>query len=132
VAGVETRTIGREVELRALQDAYLRAYEGHGIVWAQLLSDPGIGKSRLLADLSDWMDLRPETYRLLRARACPDDANQPFALARRMWFDRFQIAMTPRWSRRKRSGCSASRSCPGKTSVRRPRMLWAAGGLILL
>jgi len=92
VAGVETRTVGREVEMQALQRAYLRAYEGHGIVWAQLLGDPGVGKSRLLADMSDWMDLREETYRLLRARAFPDDANQPFALVRRMWFDRFQIA----------------------------------------
>jgi tetratricopeptide (TPR) repeat protein len=51
-----------------------------------------MGKSRLLADLSDWLDLREETFRLLRARAFPDDVNQPFALVRRMWFDRFQIA----------------------------------------
>lgn len=92
VAGVETRTIGRELEMQALQAAYLRAYEGHGMVWAQLLSDPGVGKSRLLVDLSDWMDLRQESFRLLRARAFPDDANQPFALVRRMWFDHFQIA----------------------------------------
>ncbi len=92
VAGVETRTIGREVEAQALQAAYLKAYEGHGLVWAQLVSEPGVGKSRLVADLSDWMDLREETYRLLRARAFPDDTNQPFALVRRLWFDRFQIA----------------------------------------
>jgi class 3 adenylate cyclase/tetratricopeptide (TPR) repeat protein len=92
VAGVETRTVGREAETEALQAAYLRAYNGHGIVWAQLVSDPGVGKSRLLEDLSDWADLREETFRLLRARAFPDDGNQPFALVRRMWFDRFQIA----------------------------------------
>jgi class 3 adenylate cyclase/tetratricopeptide (TPR) repeat protein len=92
VAGVETRTVGREAELQALQEAYLRAYAGGGLVWAQLVSEPGLGKSRLLADLSDWIDLRPETIRLLRARAFPDDARQPFALVRRMWFDRFQIA----------------------------------------
>ena len=35
VAGVETRTVGREAEMQALQAAYLRAYEGHGMVWAQ-------------------------------------------------------------------------------------------------
>jgi tetratricopeptide (TPR) repeat protein len=45
-----------------------------------------------MADLTDWIDLRPETTWLLRARAFPDDANQPFALVRRLWFDRFQIA----------------------------------------
>ena len=92
VAGVETRTVGREAEMRALQAAYLRAYEGHGVVWAQLLSEPGVGKSRLLEDMSEWIDLREETTRLLRARAHPDDVNQPFALVRRLWFDRFQIA----------------------------------------
>ena len=92
VAEVETRTIGREVKMQVLQNAYLRAYQQHGMVWAQLVSDPGVGKSRLVADLSDWLDLREETYRLLRARAFPDDANQPFPLVRCMWFDRFQIA----------------------------------------
>lgn len=92
VAGVETRTIGRESETKALQAAYLRAYEGHGTVWAQLVSEPGVGKSRLVSDLGDWMDLREENYRLMRARAFPDDADQPFALVRRLWFDRFQIA----------------------------------------
>ncbi len=92
VAGVDTRTIGRETETQALQSAYLRAFEGHSNVWAQLVSEPGVGKSRLLEDLSAWIDLREETTRLLRARAFPDDASQPFALVRRMWFDRFQIA----------------------------------------
>ena len=92
VAGVETRTIGRKAEMKTLQDAYLHAYNGRGVVWAQLLSDPGVGKTRLLVDLNDWIDLREETTRLLRARAFPDDSNQPFALIRRMWFDRFQIA----------------------------------------
>jgi class 3 adenylate cyclase/tetratricopeptide (TPR) repeat protein len=92
VAGVGTRTIGREAEMQALQAAYLWAYDGHGVVWAQLLGDPGVGKSRLLEDMTDWMDLREETYRLLRARAFPHDSNQPFALVRRLWFDRFQIA----------------------------------------
>jgi class 3 adenylate cyclase/tetratricopeptide (TPR) repeat protein len=92
VAGVETRTVGREQEMQALQAAYLRAYKDHSLVWAQLLGDPGVGKSRLLEDMHDWLDLREETFRLLRARAFPDDANQPFALVRRMWFDRFQIA----------------------------------------
>jgi class 3 adenylate cyclase/tetratricopeptide (TPR) repeat protein len=92
VAGVETRTIGREAETEALRAAYLRAYQGQSLVWVQLISDPGLGKSRLVEDLYEWLDLREETTRLLRARAFPDDANQPFALVRRMWFDRFQIA----------------------------------------
>jgi class 3 adenylate cyclase/tetratricopeptide (TPR) repeat protein len=92
VAGVETRTIGREAEIQALQSAYLRSFEGHGMVWVQQVGDLGIGKSRLISDMTEWLDLREESFRLLRARAFPEDANQPFALVRRMWFDRFQIA----------------------------------------
>jgi class 3 adenylate cyclase len=92
VAGIETLTVGREEEVLTLQAAYLRAFEKHSLVWAQLLGDPGMGKSRLADDLKDWLDLRPETFYLLRARALPDDANQPFALIRRLWFERFQIA----------------------------------------
>ena len=92
VAGVQARTVGREVEMQALQAAYLRAYAGHGTAWVQLVSAPGIGKSRLLGDLNDWIDLRDETIWLLRARSFPDEANQPFSLVRRLWFDRFQIA----------------------------------------
>jgi class 3 adenylate cyclase/tetratricopeptide (TPR) repeat protein len=92
VAGIEIRTIGREAEMQALESAYLRAFEGHGVVWAQLLGEPGMGKSRLLEDMDEWLELREETFRLLRARAFPDDAHQPYALVRRLWFDRFQIA----------------------------------------
>jgi class 3 adenylate cyclase len=92
VAGIETRTIGRDTEMQTLQQAYVQAFDKHALVWAQLVSEPGVGKSRLMVDMMDWLDLRDETFRLLRARAFPDDANQPFALVRRLWFDRFQIA----------------------------------------
>lgn len=92
VAGVETRTVGREGEFKRLQDAYLDAYENRRVVWAQLVSEAGVGKSRLVSDVDEWLDLRPEEYRLLRARAYAGDAAQPYALVRRMWFDRLQIA----------------------------------------
>ncbi len=92
VAGIETRTVGREREFKALQEAYLDAYEHKRVVWAQLVSEVGVGKSRLLDDTQDWLEFRDETFRLFRARAFTGDSNQPFALVRRMWFDRFQIA----------------------------------------
>jgi class 3 adenylate cyclase/tetratricopeptide (TPR) repeat protein len=92
VAGIETRTVGRETEFKRLQEVYLDAYENRRVVWAQLVSEAGVGKSRLVSDVDEWLDLRPEEFRLLRARAYPGDAGQPYALIRRMWFDRFQIA----------------------------------------
>jgi class 3 adenylate cyclase/tetratricopeptide (TPR) repeat protein len=92
VAGIQTRTVGRETEFQSLQQAYLDALEQKRVVWAQLVGEAGVGKSRLLDDTRDWADLRPESFRLFRARAYVADAAQPFALIRRLWFDRFQIA----------------------------------------
>lgn len=92
VAGVETRTIGRETEIQRLQEAYLEALGQRHMVWTQLVGEPGIGKSRLVEDLSEWLELRPETFRFLRARAFAGEAAQPFALVRRLWLDRFRIA----------------------------------------
>jgi class 3 adenylate cyclase/predicted ATPase len=91
VAGVETRTVGREAEQAQLQAAYQEAIQQPSVVWTQLIGDAGVGKSRLLEDLSEWLDLRPERLRLLRGRAFSGDLNQPFSLVRRMWFDRFHI-----------------------------------------
>lgn len=92
VAGIETRTVGRANETKILQDAYLDAYENKHVVWAQMVGVTGVGKTRLLSDFDDWTDLRAEEIRLLRARAFPEDTGIPFALVRRLWFDRFQIA----------------------------------------
>jgi class 3 adenylate cyclase/tetratricopeptide (TPR) repeat protein len=91
VQGIETRTVGREAETRQIQAAYLTAYEKRSVSWAQLIGEAGVGKSRLLDDLQEWLDLRPERLRLLRGRAYPGDVSQPYALVRRIWFDRFQI-----------------------------------------
>lgn len=97
VAGIETRTIGRERETKILQDAYGDAYENKRVVWAQMVGVTGVGKTRMLSDFDDWTELRAEDIRLLRARAFPEETDIPFALVRRLWFDRFQIAEdTPR------------------------------------
>lgn len=92
VAGIETRTVGREAEARQLQAAATTVLAEHAVIWTQLVGEPGLGKSRLLGDTLEFLDLRPERFRLLRARAFQGDETQAFALARRLWFDRFQIA----------------------------------------
>ncbi|CAG0936847.1 Adenylate cyclase 1 [Thermoflexales bacterium] len=92
VAGIEIQTIGREAELGKLQAAFQLVCDDRKVVWAQIIGEPGIGKSRLLNDARDALDLRPERFRWLRARAFPGDEKHAFILVRRMWFDRFQIA----------------------------------------
>ncbi len=92
VSGIETRTTGREGELAQLQAAYLRAVENGQEEWAQLIGEPGLGKSRLLDEMIDFIELRPEKLHLFRSRAYEGEGYQPYALIRRMWFDRFEIA----------------------------------------
>lgn len=92
VAGIETRMVGRDAESKQLRDSYLDAFENHGAVWVQLIGEAGVGKSRLLVDTQEWLELRAETFRFLRARSFAGDEKQAYALVRRLWFERFQIA----------------------------------------
>jgi class 3 adenylate cyclase/predicted ATPase len=92
VAGIEVQTIGREAELQKIQAAFEKVCNDHTVTWVQIIGEPGVGKSRLLSDARDALDLRPERFRLLRARAFQGDEKHAFMLVRRMWFDRFQIA----------------------------------------
>ena len=92
VAGVETRTIGRAAELSRLQAACARAIEERALVWAQIVGQPGMGKSRLLSEMTEYVALRPEEVGLLKGRAYEGDEKQAFGLIRRLWFDRFLIA----------------------------------------
>lgn len=92
VLGIQTSTIGRETEIQQLRAAYLESYEQRRVLWLQLLGEPGVGKSRLVQELADWLELRAGNLVTLSGRAYDGEQNQPFALVRRLWFDRFQIA----------------------------------------
>ena len=97
VAGIETQTIGRETELKKLRAAYQTAIDERRLVWAHISGEPGMGKSRLLGDARDALDLLPERFRWLRGRAFEGDEKHAFMLVRRLWLDRFEIAEdTPR------------------------------------
>jgi class 3 adenylate cyclase/tetratricopeptide (TPR) repeat protein len=92
VAGIEAQTIGREAELQKILTAFETVCTDRTVTWVQIIGEPGVGKSRLLSDARDALDLRPQRFRWLRARAFQGDEKHAFMLVRRMWFDRFQIA----------------------------------------
>ena len=92
VAGIENQTVGREIEFRQLQDAYDCACRQGEVVWTQLIGEPGVGKSRLMADFYHWSELQPFSARVFRSRAFEREHFQPFAFIRQMWFDLFQIS----------------------------------------
>lgn len=92
VGGVKTRTIGRKVELRYLHDLCQEAIQNKLVIWNQILGEPGVGKTRILMDLAESLELLPTEFHWLKTQAVEGDSKQPFALVRRMWFEQFQIA----------------------------------------
>ena len=67
--GVETRTIGRELELRQLQDLYRDVVEEGQWRMVTIVGDAGVGKSRLLAEFDRWIAETPEWLWWFRGRA---------------------------------------------------------------
>ena len=59
VEGVETRTIGRELELRQLQDSFSDVVEEGQWRVVTIVGDAGVGKSRLLGEFDRWLAETP-------------------------------------------------------------------------
>jgi hypothetical protein len=80
VEGLETRMVGREEELRALQQADARVRALHRLQRIDIVGDAGLGKSRLLHEFDAWASGRPERLVLLSARATPATQSRPYGL----------------------------------------------------
>ncbi len=91
VEGVETHMIGRERELEKLQHAYERLHQQSKLCIIMIVSQAGLGKSRLLYEFQNWAETRPERFVLFRGRAHPSMQNQPYGLLRDMLSWRLQI-----------------------------------------
>ncbi len=90
VEGVETPIIGREFEQRQLQLALFAARDGE----AQLVSvvaDAGVGKSRLLYEFRNWLELLDFRTALFKGRATQEMINLPYSLIRDVLAFRFEI-----------------------------------------
>jgi hypothetical protein len=94
VEGVETRMIGRRTELDTLKDALLTTFEeGEGQV-VTITGEAGVGKSRLLYEFQNWIELLPPTQniRLFQGRARQEAESSPYSLLRDVFAFRFQIS----------------------------------------
>ncbi|MGB2896708.1 MAG: adenylate/guanylate cyclase domain-containing protein [Anaerolineales bacterium] len=92
VGGVKTSTIGRLHEMEQLHEAIRQVLQQDCLIWSQIIAGPGLGKTRALSDMTETLDLLPEEPCWLRSQALEGDVHHSYALIRRMWFDRFQIA----------------------------------------
>lgn len=91
VEGIETRMIGRESELKRLQETYLAALEDRELQMVTIAAAAGVGKSRLLYEFQNWSELRPETVPVFKGRASPEMQRIPYALLRDVISFRFLI-----------------------------------------
>jgi class 3 adenylate cyclase/tetratricopeptide (TPR) repeat protein len=92
IEGVETRMIGRDAELASLQTAFVRLVEsGAGLQHVLIVSEAGVGKSRLLNEFETWSEARTKRCLLFQARATPQMRAQPYGLVRDLFAWRWQI-----------------------------------------
>ncbi len=86
-----TATVGREIELLALQDHVADVVEESRWRIVTVTGEAGIGKSRLLRDLDAWLSEQPESYWWLRGRAAATTRTRPHAMLRDLVSTRFGI-----------------------------------------
>ena len=91
LAGITTRTIGREAEMNQLQAAYQNTIQEQSLHWVTVIGEAGLGKSRLLTEFEQWLELRPELIRYFKSRAWPHTGKTPYFLLRDLLAYRFQI-----------------------------------------
>jgi class 3 adenylate cyclase/tetratricopeptide (TPR) repeat protein len=88
---IETKMVGRDAELKALQDGMEAAFEDREVQLTTVVADAGMGKSRLLYEFTQWFELHPRQFWYFAGRASPATEKAPFGLLRDVFSQRFQV-----------------------------------------
>jgi len=99
VEGIETRMVGREAELLSLQNAYQEAVEGEQTQVVTIVGEAGVGKSRLLYEFDNWIELLPDEVRFFQGHAMQETQQLPYAVLKDVFTFRFQIQDSDRGSK---------------------------------
>jgi tetratricopeptide (TPR) repeat protein len=91
IEGIETRMVGRDDELLALQTAFTGMLADRRSRLLTIAGEAGVGKSRLLYEFESWLELRPERIGHFKGRAAPALRAVPFGLFRDLFANRFDI-----------------------------------------
>lgn len=92
IEGVETMTVGRDAELAVLCGTFEEVVWGQDAQLVTVVAEAGMGKSRLLYEFDNWLELTPETVRYFKGRAVPQRQATPLVLFRDLISSRFEIA----------------------------------------
>jgi predicted ATPase/class 3 adenylate cyclase len=91
IEGLDTPLVGRDAETAALTAAFESVAEGSRSALVTVLAEAGLGKSRLIAEFEQWMDLRPERIVIFRGRAHPLSPTQHHGVLRDLLYWRHEI-----------------------------------------
>jgi predicted ATPase/class 3 adenylate cyclase len=91
VEGIFTRMVGRDLELRRMQNALEQTTADQKVTVFVVKGDAGLGKSRLIYEFEGWLDTHPVFFYLFKGRADEESINLPYSLLRDMFSERFQI-----------------------------------------
>ncbi len=94
VEGVETNTVGRAAELARLSGEYERCCAEPGVRHVLVVGDAGVGKSRLLYEFRNWIELRRERVFMFSGRALLGRSGQALGLMRDVLATRFDIVLS--------------------------------------
>jgi len=92
IEGIETEMKGRDAELLILRNLYRDSMEDTSINIATIVGEAGVGKSRLLYEFSNWIELLPEKIFLIQGRATPEMKESTYGIIRSMFSFRFEIS----------------------------------------
>lgn len=92
IEGVETDLVGRSAALGQIRGRLLQSAEHGRPCMVSLVGEPGIGKSRLLAECRDVIDTAIGPSSGFEGRCHPDSEPQPFALLRSVLSHRFLVS----------------------------------------
>jgi predicted ATPase len=91
VEGVETHMVGREGELKTLQELIETVIRNHMGRFVTVVGEAGLGKSRLLYEFELWLYRQPMSFMHFKSRATLDTLRLPYRLLRDLIASRFGI-----------------------------------------
>ncbi len=89
--GVETRTIGREGELKQMQAAFEKTASQRLTHLINLVAEAGTGKSRLLFEFGKWLETGSQPVQIFKGRASQEISQIPYSLLRGIISSAFEI-----------------------------------------
>ncbi len=91
IEGIVTRMVGRDGELKLLQNAFNWTVEENETQIITIIGEPGVGKSRLMREFDNWIDELPMSVLHFTGRSTAEMANPPYSLIRNVFAFRFDI-----------------------------------------